>query len=75
MLHLLDSLFTLVLIAVFNLIAWCVEVAGDCMALSLRSSHFLLGLNLATLLTAGITPIIYLLGAQAYMPLVIWLGF
>ena len=49
----------------FNLVAWCVEVAGDCVTLVLRSSNFLLAMNLATLLMAGVTPVIYLLGAQA----------
>ena len=45
--------------------AWCVEVAGDCVTIVLRSSNFLLAMNLATLLMAGVTPVIYLLGAQA----------
>ena len=48
----------------FNLLVWCVEVLGDMIAFFLRTYDFHLAMNVTILCSCGITPIIYLIGAQ-----------
>ena len=50
-------------IAVFNLIAWSLDLLGDILSLVLRRHNYLLAMSLAMGVSAGLTPIIYIIGA------------
>ena len=49
--------------AVFNLIAWCLDCAGDILSFSLMRYNYLLSMSLAMGVSAGLSPIVYIIGA------------
>ena len=47
----------------FNLIAWSLDLLGDILSLVLRRHNYLLAMSLAMGGSAGLTPIVYIIGA------------
>ena len=50
----------------FNLLAWFVDVLGDMFGVLLMPYDFHLAMNLSIICSAGLTPVIYLIGGQEY---------
>ena len=58
--------------AVFNLIAWCLDCAGDILSFSLMRYNYLLSMSLAMGVSAGLSPIVYIIGAWDQAGLLLW---
>ena len=52
---------------VFNLFAWSLEVAGDLTAVFLKTYNFQLAMHVAIVFSAGLTPIVYIIGGKDFL--------
>ena len=50
----------------YNLLAWCLDVLGDILAVWVMTWDFHLAMNLYILCSSGLTPVIYLIGGRDY---------
>ena len=51
----------------FNLFAWSLEVAGDLTAVFLRTYNFQLAMHVVIVFSAGLTPIVYIIGGKDFL--------
>ena len=61
------NIYLNLLSVVFNLFAWSLEVAGDLTAVFLKTYNFQLAMHVAIVFSAGLTPIVYIIGGKDFL--------